>query len=97
MEFQEYPKALYKAGAQHIVEDDEQEDAARDDGWLDWHDDHARLNEPDTAQTEAETPPVDEQPLDREALKARAAELGIQHAPNIKTEKLAELIAAHEA
>lgn len=75
--FLEYPKALYQAGAQRIVDDLEQEDAARAEGWLDWHDDHA--------------------PLDREALKARAAELGIQHAPNIKTEKLAELIANHQA
>ncbi len=90
--FQEYPKALYNAGAQLVVDDAEQEDAARADGWLDWHDDHARLNEPDATDK-----PADEQPLDREALKARAAELGIQHAPNIKTDKLAELIANHNA
>lgn len=90
--FQEYPKALYQAGAQRIVDDLEQEDAARAEGWLDWHDDHARLNEPETA---SDAP--DPEPLDREALKNRAAELGIQHAPNIKTEKLAELIANHQA
>ena len=88
--FLEYPKALYKAGAQHNVDDLAQEDAARAEGWLDWHDDQARLNEPD-----ADTPKADADPLDREALKAKAAELGLQHAPNIKTEKLAELIANH--
>lgn len=91
--FQEFPKALYKAGAQHIAEDAEQEDAAREAGYLDWHDDHARLNEPEIAKTEAETPAATE-PLDREALKARAAELGLTFANNIKTEKLAELVAA---
>lgn len=90
--FLEYPKALYQAGAQRIVDDLEQEDAARAEGWLDWHDDHARLSEPETASGEP-----DPAPLDREALKAKAAELGLQYAKTIKTEKLAELIANHQA
>ena len=86
MEFQEYPKALYLAGQQLVVEDSEQEEAARADGYDDWHADHAR------------TEGADDQPaeLDRDALKARANELGIDFARNVSTEKLAELIAAAE-
>lgn len=80
--FHEYPKALYRAGQQLVVDDSEQEDAARVDGYDDWHADHAR------------TEGADE--LDRDALKARAAELGIEHARNISTEKLAELVAGAE-
>lgn len=89
---QEYPKALYLAGQQLVVEDAEQEEAARADGYDDWHADHARTT------GEAEAKNDDEQPaeLDREALKARAAELGIKHAPNIGTDKLAALVAAAE-
>lgn len=91
MEFQEYPKALYKGGQIHIVDNTEQEDAAREAGHLDWHDDQARLNQPDTDSD------VDQQPLDREALKAEATALGIQFAKNIKTEQLAEMVAAQKA
>lgn len=36
------------------------------------------------------------QELDRDALKARATELGIEFARNVTTEKLAELIEAHK-
>ena len=36
------------------------------------------------------------QELDRDALKARATELGIEFARNVSTEKLAELIGAHK-
>ena len=87
MQFQEFPKALYLAGQQLVVEDSEQEDAARADGYDDWHADHAR--------TEGG---ADEQPaeLDRDALKARATELGVDFARNVSTEKLAELVAAAE-
>jgi len=91
MEYQEYPKALYLAGQQLVVEDSEQEEAARADGYTDWHADHAR--------TTGETPEKagDEAPeLDREALKARANELGLQYARNISNEKLADLIASAE-
>jgi len=86
MQFQEFPKALYLAGQQLVVEDSEQEEAARADGYDDWHADHARSEG------------ADEQPaeLDRDALKARAVDLGLTFANNIKTEKLAELIAAAE-
>ena len=80
---QEYPKALYLSGEVRIVDDLEQEDAAREEGYLDWRDDHVRLNEPTD-------------PLDREALKARAAELGVEFPRNITTEKLAELVAEAE-
>lgn len=88
---QEYPKALYLAGQQLVVDNAEQEGAARAEGYDDWHADHARTND-----TGAEAETEDEQPegLDREALKARAIELGIKHAPNIGTDKLAALVAA---
>lgn len=82
---QQYPKALYLAGQMLIVDDEEQEAAARADGYDDWHDDHKRTTGAD-----------DEPELDRDALKARAAELGLHFAPNIKTTKLAELVAAAE-
>lgn len=84
MEFIEYPKALYLAGQQIVVDDAEQEETARADGYDDWHADHAR------------TEGADAEELDRDALKARATELGIEHARNISTEKLAELVAAAE-
>lgn len=87
MEIIEYPKALYLGGVHRIVDDAKQEEAARAEGYDDWHVDQVRAesNESDTGG---------EHPLDREALKARATELGLQYAPNIKTEKLAEIVAA---
>lgn len=85
MEFIEYPKALYLAGAYRQVDDAEQEAAARADGYDDWAADHERANAP---AAEAEPAPT------RDDLKARAAELGIEHAPNISTDKLAGLVAA---
>lgn len=163
-EVQEYPKALYLAGQQLVVENAAQEDDAREDGYDDWPADAARgeaagapeaaepahqvdidvlretetrlrdlelqLQERDEQLTAREnelasreeavaaaeaglakkhaaalgdtpaptgTDSTDGQPLDREALKARAAELGIEFARNITTEKLAELVAAAEA
>jgi hypothetical protein len=86
MEFLEYPKALYLSGQALIVDDAEQEHAARGDGYDDWHADHARTNGAD----------AEPDPLDRETLKTRAAELGIEHAPNIKTDKLAALVASFQ-
>jgi hypothetical protein len=83
--FQEYPKALYLAGQQLVADDKAQEAAARADGYDDWHADHARTNDAD---------PDDAPELDRDALKARAAELGLSFARNISNEKLAELVAA---
>lgn len=44
--------------------------------------------------SDAEKPEVDAQPLDRDALKARADELGVTYPRNIGTEKLAALVAA---
>lgn len=85
--FQEYPKALYLAGQQLVADDKAQEAAARADGYDDWHADHARTNDADPAEPEE---------LDRDALKARAAELGIKHPRNISTENLAELVAAEQ-
>ena len=85
MQFQEFPKALYLTGQQLVVEDSEQEEAARADGYDDWHADHAR--------SEGTDEPAE---LDRDALKARATELGVEFARNVSTEKLAELVAAAE-
>jgi len=96
MEFLEYPKALYLAGQQLLVDDAEQEEVARADGYDDWHADNARTNETDDSSTAEGDEPAGAASLDRDALKARAAELGIEHARNIGTEKLAELVAAAE-
>ena len=71
------------------MDDAEQEEAARADGYDDWHADHART----TGEAEVK---ADDEPLDRDALKARAAELGLEHPKNISTEKLAELVAGAE-
>lgn len=87
MQFQEYPKALYLAGQQLVVESAEQEDAARADGYDDWHADHARTEGGDAGE---------EQAPDRESLKAKAKELGLTFANNISTEKLAGLVAEAE-
>jgi uncharacterized protein YhaN len=50
--------------------------------------------EADLAAREAALAPSDAGELDRDALKARATELGIDFPRNITTEKLAELVAA---
>lgn len=81
---QEYPKCVYLAGQMLLVDDAKQEAAVRADGYDDWHADHARTNDTDPAEPEE---------LDREALKARAVELGLSFARNISNEKLAELVA----
>lgn len=104
MEFLEYPKALYLAGQQLVVDDSDQEDAARADGYDDWHADHARTTGEGDGHIDLLKKSIEsdlatqEQPeeLDRDALKARAAELGIEHPKNISTEKLAELVSAAE-
>lgn len=44
----------------------------------------------------AATPPSDEPTRDRDALKDRAVELGVEFARNVTTDKLAELVAAAE-
>lgn len=43
MQFQEFPKALYRKGDYLAVADAVAEAAARSDGYDDWADDHARL------------------------------------------------------
>lgn len=83
--FQEFPKALYLAGQQLVVDDEHQEVMARESGYDDWQADHKRTTgEPEEVE------------LDRDALKAEAIGLGLTFANNIKTEKLAELVAAHK-
>jgi hypothetical protein len=56
MEFIEYPKALYLAGAYRQVDDAEQEAAARADGYDDWVADHERENAPADDQAPARKP-----------------------------------------
>lgn len=46
MEYQEYPKALYRRGEYQAVHDEQEEATQRKDGWSDWHTDHARSNAP---------------------------------------------------
>jgi hypothetical protein len=84
MDIIEYPKALYRDGECRIVDDAEQAAAARAERFDDWAADHERL----TAPADADPAPT------RDELKARAAELSIEHAPNITTDKLAALVAA---
>lgn len=147
----EYPKALYLAGQQLVVDNSSQEDDAREDGYDDWHADAAKCEvsaapeavprdidvdvlretesrlsdweqrllereeavlEREEAVAAAEVELVEKQAaalaeqvndapqigepdeLDRDALKARATELGLSFARNISNEKLAELVAA---
>jgi hypothetical protein len=86
MEFIEYPKALYRGDVMRVAQDADEEAALRVDGYGNW--------QAATEQATAPADPADPQPLDRDALKARAKELGIEHPKNISTEKLAELVAA---
>lgn len=39
MEYQEYPKALYRNGDYLAVQDADEEAAAREDGYAGWHED----------------------------------------------------------
>ena len=63
------------------------QDAAQDDDAPASNDDGA------TDEPEQQQPQLSE----RDALKARADELGIKYAKNIPTDKLAEIVASHEA
>lgn len=55
MQFEEYPKALYRAGQMLAVSDAIGEAQARRDGYDDWADDHARANgEPAQAAEKAD-------------------------------------------
>lgn len=43
MEFQEYPKALYRNGEYTAVPGFDEEQAMRAEGWADWHSDQAQM------------------------------------------------------
>lgn len=103
--FQKYPLALYLVGAYLAVANEAEQEAAEAEGYADWHTDQARMQQPaEQPELVATVATVDPEPaapepaapaeLDREALKAKAAELGLTYARTIKTEKLAELVAA---
>jgi UDP-N-acetylglucosamine:LPS N-acetylglucosamine transferase len=99
-----FPAFMYHAqhGAQQF--DNAEQFATAGNGWVDTPAKLAVETKTYADGTKATgTPPLpdlspDEQeqqaPLDREALKAKAKELGIEFAKNISTEKLAELVAA---
>lgn len=89
MEFIDYPMALYRDGEYILVADAEDEEARRAERWTDWGADQERMTTP--ADSAEET--IDAA-LDRDALKAKAAELGIAYARTITTPKLAELVEA---
>lgn len=61
MQFQEFPKALYRDGNYLAVADAIAEAAARSDGYDDWADDHARVTG---------TAPADAAPKRKPARKA---------------------------
>lgn len=83
MEFNEYPKALYKAGAYAEVQDAAEEDAKRADGFTDWQADQDAMAPADEASDG----------LTRDEMKARAKDLGLAFKHNISNAALAELIA----
>jgi len=69
MEFQEYPKALYRDGEFVVVEDEAQETKQAEDGYTDWISDQARMQGAESAPAkrtrakktaEAESAPVEE-------------------------------------
>lgn len=81
------PTWMYHAQHGARLFNDEGEFASAGSGWVDTP---AKL----TQAPGADDGKADDEPLDREALKARAKELGISFPKNVNTEKLAELVAA---
>jgi hypothetical protein len=45
MEYQEYPKALYRNGDYLAVQDADEEAAAREDGYAGWHEDQLDIDQ----------------------------------------------------
>lgn len=98
MDIQEYPKALYRMGKHIIVQDEAEEEAQRAKGFTGWQTDQDRseasgATDGGSKEDEGAGGSGDTDPLDREALKAKAKELGITFARNISTEQLAALVA----
>lgn len=89
MEFQEYPKALYRNGDYIAVADAAEEKAQRADGYDDWLPDHERSQAGVTSAADTQY-----SALTRDELKEQAAALGLTYARNISTAQLAELVAA---
>lgn len=56
MEYQEFPKALYRQGVYQAVSDKGEEADLRAAGWADWHTDYERMNAP--AEDAAEDKPA---------------------------------------
>lgn len=105
--YQEFPKWKYQGGpgaaGKAVLVNSVEEEAKLGDGWADAPSDV--VPEPVVDPRDAEIASLKAQLAAKEAeheptrdeLKAKAAELGIEFAPNIPTAKLAELIAAKEA
>lgn len=88
MKIIEFPKAVYRDGVYLAVADEAEEAAARDDGFTDWHSDHAKLNgDPSSADHQVGEPSRDE-------MKVAATALGITFKHNISNVALAALVAA---
>lgn len=83
----DFPAWMYHAQHGARIFETKDELAAAGEGWAD-----APISSADPEPTSDDDPA-----LDRDALKARATELGLTFARNIKADKLAALIAAKEA
>lgn len=100
MDIQEFPKALYRKGAYIAVQNADEEEAQRAEGFTDWHTDHESMQGADLVAAKQVDKPDDSggagdpPALSRDELKAKAKELSIEFARNIDTAKLADLVAA---
>lgn len=106
--FEEYPKHLYTTPGPHvgndgvtfgfiIVNDSEEEQAARAAGWKDFADAIAPKEQaPLDPKPPQDAPPADDDTRDptRAELEAKAKELGIEFSPRIGDVKLGERIQA---
>lgn len=91
MDYQEYPKALYRDSAYLAVVDQDEEQSARADGYTDWHTDHARNS--DASDAAADDPARTSVAETRDAMKVRATALRLAFKHNISNAALAELLA----
>jgi hypothetical protein len=106
MNSNDFPRMVYRDGgteeihgghfATHIVNDQDELDAALADGWhLTTPEAKAAAGKPATsAAAPGSTIPDDNAPPTRDELKVKATELGLTFAGNISSAKLAEMIDA---
>jgi len=94
----EFPRMMYKfPGAEEIhgarfdtrvVQDEDEQEQAVSEGWA------MTTDEARAPKLEKKPEPADE--VDRDALKAKATEIGLDFPKNVPSEKLAEMIAQAE-